>query len=168
MMGTLVHVQLYTFSYRKPVIRPQNMPKTADWGQKRSKLWYFKMGPQVQPKCFQHVQRMINQRQLKKRSCLIRFGLTEALLSIQVSQKLENIYYNPLFLCVNMLQNENKPKKAMIMIISIRATMICDFLTHTKMLNLSCMNHYFPTLVQIPSKNQQTSNSSAPIINFVI
>ena len=31
-MGTLVHVQLYTFSYRKPVIRPQNMPKTADWG----------------------------------------------------------------------------------------------------------------------------------------
>ena len=32
MMGTLVHVQLYTFSYRKPVIRPQNMPKTADWG----------------------------------------------------------------------------------------------------------------------------------------
>merc|ERR1711952_137802 len=51
MMGTLVHVQLYTFSYRKPVIRPQNMPKTADWGKKRSKLWYFKMGPQVQPKC---------------------------------------------------------------------------------------------------------------------
>ena len=32
MMGTLVHVQLYTFTYRKPVIRPQNMPKTADWG----------------------------------------------------------------------------------------------------------------------------------------
>ena len=32
MMGILVHVQLYTFSYRKPVIRPQNMPKTADWG----------------------------------------------------------------------------------------------------------------------------------------
>ena len=32
MIGTLVHVQLYTFSYRKPVIRPQNMPKTADWG----------------------------------------------------------------------------------------------------------------------------------------
>ena len=32
MMGTLVHVQLYTFSYRKPVIRPQNMPKTAHWG----------------------------------------------------------------------------------------------------------------------------------------
>ena len=28
-MGTLVHVQLYTFSFRKPVIRPQNMPKTA-------------------------------------------------------------------------------------------------------------------------------------------
>ena len=25
MMGTLVHVQLYTFSYRKPVIRPQNI-----------------------------------------------------------------------------------------------------------------------------------------------
>ena len=31
-VGALVHVQLYTFSYRKPVIRPQNMPKTADWG----------------------------------------------------------------------------------------------------------------------------------------
>ena len=26
MMGTLVHLQLYTFSYRKAVIRPQNMP----------------------------------------------------------------------------------------------------------------------------------------------
>ena len=25
MMGTLVHLQLYTFSYRKAVIRPQNM-----------------------------------------------------------------------------------------------------------------------------------------------
>jgi len=32
MMGTLVHVQLHTLSYRKPAIRPQNMPKTADWG----------------------------------------------------------------------------------------------------------------------------------------
>ena len=32
MMGTLVHVQWYTLSNRKPVIRPQNMPKTADWG----------------------------------------------------------------------------------------------------------------------------------------
>ena len=32
MMGTLVHVQLYTFSYRKAASRPQNMPKTADWG----------------------------------------------------------------------------------------------------------------------------------------
>ena len=32
MMGTLVHLQLYTFSYRKAEIRPQNMPKTADWG----------------------------------------------------------------------------------------------------------------------------------------
>ena len=31
-MGTLIHVQLYTFSYRKAVIRPQNMPKTSDWG----------------------------------------------------------------------------------------------------------------------------------------
>ena len=27
-----VHVQLYTFSYRKPVFCPQNMPKSADWG----------------------------------------------------------------------------------------------------------------------------------------
>ena len=32
MMGTLVYVQLFMFSYRKAVIRPQNMPKTADWG----------------------------------------------------------------------------------------------------------------------------------------
>ena len=32
MMGKLVHVQLYTFSYRKAVIQPQNMPKTTDWG----------------------------------------------------------------------------------------------------------------------------------------
>ena len=32
MMGTLVHLQLYTFSNRKAVIRPQNMPETADWG----------------------------------------------------------------------------------------------------------------------------------------
>ena len=30
MMGTLFHVQLYTFSYRKAVIQPQNMPKIAD------------------------------------------------------------------------------------------------------------------------------------------
>ena len=28
----LVNVQSYMFSYRKAVIRPQNMPKTADWG----------------------------------------------------------------------------------------------------------------------------------------
>ena len=78
MIGTLVHVQLYTFSYRKPVIRPQNMPKTADW--KRSKLWYFKMGPQVQPKCFRHLQHMRNNWELRKRGYLIRFGHTEALL----------------------------------------------------------------------------------------
>ena len=32
MMGTLVHLQMYTFSYRKAVIQPQNMPKTTDWG----------------------------------------------------------------------------------------------------------------------------------------
>ena len=32
MMSALVHVQLYTLSYRKAVIRPQNKPKTADWG----------------------------------------------------------------------------------------------------------------------------------------
>ena len=31
-MGTLVQVQLYTYIYRKAVIQPQNMPKTADWG----------------------------------------------------------------------------------------------------------------------------------------
>ena len=38
MMGTLVPVQLYMFSYRKAVIRPQNMPKNADWGYYRSNL----------------------------------------------------------------------------------------------------------------------------------
>ena len=59
-MGTLVHVQLYTFSYRKPVIRPQNTPKTADLGGGESKLWYFKMAPQVQPKCFWHPKHMRN------------------------------------------------------------------------------------------------------------
>ena len=31
-MGTLVQVQLYTYIYRKAVIQPQNMPKSADWG----------------------------------------------------------------------------------------------------------------------------------------
>ena len=36
-VGALVHVQLHTFSYRKAVNRPQNMPKTADWGLNRSK-----------------------------------------------------------------------------------------------------------------------------------
>ena len=34
-VGALVHVQLYTFSYRKAVIRPRNMPKTADSGLNR-------------------------------------------------------------------------------------------------------------------------------------
>ena len=70
MINTLVHLQLYTFSYRKAVIRPQNMPKTADWGRKRSKLWYSKMAPQVQPKCFWHPKHMINNWQLKKRGFL--------------------------------------------------------------------------------------------------
>ena len=32
MMGTLVHLQLYTISQMKAVIWPQNMPKTVDWG----------------------------------------------------------------------------------------------------------------------------------------
>ena len=31
-MGSLVHVQLNTFSYRKAVIRPQNMPKKSIGG----------------------------------------------------------------------------------------------------------------------------------------
>ena len=52
----------------------------ADWGEKRSKLWYFKMGPQVQPKCFRHAQHMRNNWELRKRGYLIRFGHTEALL----------------------------------------------------------------------------------------
>ena len=67
MMGTLVHLQLYTFSYRKAVIWPQNMPKTADWGWNQSKLGYLKMAPQVQPKCFWHPKHMINNWQLKKK-----------------------------------------------------------------------------------------------------
>ena len=32
MMGTSVHVQLYTFSNSKAEIRPQNMPKPPNWG----------------------------------------------------------------------------------------------------------------------------------------
>ena len=71
----VVHV-----SYRKPVIWPKNMPKTADWGKKRSKLWYLKMGPLVQPKCFRHLKHMRNNWELRKRGYLIRFGHTEALL----------------------------------------------------------------------------------------
>ena len=31
-MGTLVQVQLYTYSYGKAVVQPQNVPKSADWG----------------------------------------------------------------------------------------------------------------------------------------
>ena len=38
------------------------------------------MGPQVQPKCFRHVQHMRNNWELRKRGYLIRFGHTEALL----------------------------------------------------------------------------------------
>ena len=38
------------------------------------------MGPQVQPKCFRHAQRMRNNWELRKRGYLIRFGHTEALL----------------------------------------------------------------------------------------
>ena len=38
MMGTLVQVQLYTFSYRKALFRPQIMPKIADWGVKTAKI----------------------------------------------------------------------------------------------------------------------------------
>ena len=80
MMGTLLHLHLYTFSYRKAVIWPQNMPKTVNWGWKRSKLLYSKMAPQVQPKCFWHAKHMINNWQLEKRGYLIKFGHTEALL----------------------------------------------------------------------------------------
>ena len=38
------------------------------------------MGPQVQPKCFQHAQHMRNNWELRKGGYLIRFGHTEALL----------------------------------------------------------------------------------------
>ena len=74
MMGTLVHVQLYTFIYRKAVIRPQNMPKTATCGQNWSKLGYFKMTPQA-------LRTYDEQLTIeKKRGYLIRFGHTKALL----------------------------------------------------------------------------------------
>ena len=54
------------------------------WNQwKRSKLWYFKMGPQVQQKCFRHVQHMRNNWELRKRGYLIRFGHTGALLFLE-------------------------------------------------------------------------------------
>ena len=52
MMGTLVHIQLYTFSYRKAVIRPQNMPKTADCGVKSVKIRVLKNGPTGPTKVF--------------------------------------------------------------------------------------------------------------------
>ena len=45
MMGTFIHVQLDTFSYRKAMIRPRNMPKTADWGVKMVKSRVLKNGP---------------------------------------------------------------------------------------------------------------------------
>ena len=38
------------------------------------------MGPQVQPKCFRHLQHMRNNWELRKRGYLIRFGHTNALL----------------------------------------------------------------------------------------
>ena len=63
MIGTLVQVKSHTFSFRKALIQPQ---KLANWGQKRSKLGFFKMAPQIQPKCFWHLQHMINNRQLEK------------------------------------------------------------------------------------------------------
>ena len=31
MMSALVHVQLYTLSYRKALFSPQKLPKIADW-----------------------------------------------------------------------------------------------------------------------------------------
>ena len=50
MMGTLVQVQLYTFSYRKALFRPQIMPKIADWGVKTAKIAKSKnmLGPKRQ------------------------------------------------------------------------------------------------------------------------
>ena len=32
MMGTIAQAQLYTFSSRKALYRPQKLPKIADWG----------------------------------------------------------------------------------------------------------------------------------------
>ena len=81
------------------------MPKTADWGWKRSKLWYSKMAPQVQPKCCWHLQHMINNWQLKKRGYLIRFGHSGApkifkkchiLTIFPVLGKLTHMYIYPL------------------------------------------------------------------------
>ena len=79
-MGSLVHVQLNTFSYRKAVIRPQNMPKTADCGVKSVKIRVLKNGPTGPTKVFLACR--TNDKQMtieKKRGFLIRLGHTEAL-----------------------------------------------------------------------------------------
>ena len=43
----------------------KNCQKIADLG-KNGKIGYFEMAPQVQPKCFWHLQHITNNRQLKK------------------------------------------------------------------------------------------------------
>ena len=66
MMGTLVQVQLYTFSYRKALFRPQIMPKIADWGVKTAKIAKSKnmLGPKRQH--FQNPTDKISSEQLRK------------------------------------------------------------------------------------------------------
>ena len=56
------------------------MPKTSNSFSSGSRQASFKMDPQVQPKCFRHLQHMRNNWELRKRGYLIRFGHTEALL----------------------------------------------------------------------------------------
>ena len=65
-MGTLVQVQLYTFSYRKALFRPQIMPKIADWGVKTAKIAKSKnmLGPKRQH--FQNPPDKISSEQLRK------------------------------------------------------------------------------------------------------
>ena len=66
MMGTLVQVQLYTFSYRKALFRPQIMPKIADWGVKTAQIAKSKnmLGPKRQN--FQNPTDKISSEQLRK------------------------------------------------------------------------------------------------------
>ena len=76
MMGTFIHVQLDTFSYRKAMIRPRNMPKTADWGVKMVKSRVLKNGPTGPTKVFLTLRTYDKQLAIEKRGYLIRLSHT--------------------------------------------------------------------------------------------